>query len=274
MNTTDLMGQLQLVLDRLGSSLINLGPRLVTAAFIMLFGIVAAYLLRSVTRRLVASLDRIIPSRLLKASLRTVAIGQPASKMLGTVVYWFVILLLLPAASETVGLPLMTAWLSGAARYLPSVLSALLIAFAGAVAGVFLRDLATSALAGAGLPNSAALGRVLQTATVLVSVLIGVDQLGIDTALLTALMVTLLGVGLMGGAIAFGLGARTEVSNMLASHYLQKTYRIGNRVSIGDLRGEIIQITYTSVVLDSAEGRITVPAKLFSETSSILSVES
>lgn len=273
MDTFDLVGQLQIVLDRLASGLLNMGPRLVTAVFLMLLGIAVAYVLRFITRRLVSSLDRLIPSRLLRASLRTVAIGDSASRMLGTVVYWFVILIFLAAASETVGLPLMTAWLSGAARYLPSVLSALVIVFAGVVAGVFLRDVSSSTLAGAGLPNSAALARVLQTVTVLVSVMIAVDQLGVDTALLTALMVTVLGVALLGGALAFGLGARTEVSNILASHYLQKSYRIGNRVRIGDLTGEIIRITNTSVVLESEEGRVAVPAKLFSETASTLTME-
>ena len=270
MNGIDLLAQLRQVLDRILAGLLELGPRLVTALLIMACGVAVAYLLRIIIGRVVAGLDRLIPSRRLRASLRTVAIGRPASEMVGTVVFWFVILLFLASATETIGLPLVTSWLSGAARYLPGVLSALLIALAGLAVGVFLRDLAISALARAGVPNSRALGRLLQTVVVLVCVMIAVDQLGIDTTLLTALIVTLLGVALLGGAVAFGLGARTEVSNILASHYLQKTYKVGNRVRIGDLKGEVLQITPTAVVLDSGEGRVTVPAKRFSEEASVM----
>ena len=59
--------------------------------------------------------------------------------------------------------------------------------------------------------------------------------------------------------MAFGLGARTAVSNILASYYLQKTYTPGHNVRIGEIEGEIIQITPTAVVLATPEGRTLVP---------------
>ena len=270
MNGIDLLTQLRRVPDRILVGLQALGPRLITALAILLCGVVVAYVLRFIIRRVVAGLDRLIPSRRLRASLRTVDIGRPASEIAGTVVYWFVILVFLASATEAIGLPLVTSWLSGAARYLPGVLSALLITFGGLAAGVFVRDLAISALTRADLPNSRALGRLLQTVVVLVCLLIAVDQLGIDTTLLTALIITLIGMALLGGAVAFGLGARVEVSNILASHYLQKTYKIGHRIRIGDLEGVVQQITPTTVILYSEEGRVTVPARRFSEEASVL----
>ena len=50
------------------------------------------------------------------------------------------------------------------------------------------------------------------------------------------------------------------MANILASYYLQKTYRVGHRVRVGDFQGEIIDITATSVLLETAEGRVSVPA--------------
>jgi small-conductance mechanosensitive channel len=71
-------------------------------------------------------------------------------------------------------------------------------------------------------------------------------------------------------ALAFGLGSGPTVSNIIASYYLHKTYRVGQAIRIGDVRGTILEISPTSVALETAEGRVTVPAKRFTEEISVL----
>ncbi len=79
-----------------------------------------------------------------------------------------------------------------------------------------------------------------------------------------------LGSGLLGGVLTFALGARTTVANILACHYLQKTYKLGHRVRVGGFQGEIVEITATTVVLEAEEGRVSVPASVFGEETSVL----
>jgi hypothetical protein len=45
---------------------------------------------------------------------------------------------------------------------------------------------------------------------------------------------------------------------------------VGQRVRIAGLEGRIEQVTPTAVVLDAADGRIVVPAKLFSEEVAVI----
>jgi hypothetical protein len=75
-----------------------------------------------------------------------------------------------------------------------------------------------------------------------------------------------------GVALAFGLGARTAVSNIIGSHYMRQLVRVGQTVRLGAVQGEIEAITPTSIVLRSAEGRVIVPAKAFNEAVSTLLV--
>ena len=245
-------------------------PRLIGALAILAVGWALALLLRWVARRLIAGLDRVIPSRRIQSILRRVGMQRPASEVTGGILYWIVILLFLTAATETLGLPVVTTWLSGIALYLPRILSAVLIGFAGLLGGIFLRDLTISAAASAGLANGRTLGRLAQVAVLLVSLLVAVDQIGVNISFVTTVVITLLAALLFGGALAFGLGARVTVGNILASHYLQKTYSVGQQVRIGEWEGEIVQITATAVVLESAAGRAMVPARMFSETASVL----
>jgi len=73
-----------------------------------------------------------------------------------------------------------------------------------------------------------------------------------------------------GAALAFGIGSKETVSNILASYYLQKTYRVGQEVRIAGLEGRILEITSTAVSLDAPVGRVLVPARKFSEEASVL----
>lgn len=270
MDTNSIPTELLNVLSALKSTVWELGPRLGTAALLLVVGVGVALVLRAVTRKVLESLDRIVPSRRLRASLRSIAFGHSAAHLLSTVVYWFVLLLFLAAATEAAGLPLLTTWLSGAAGYVPTVLSSILIVFAGLAGGVFVRDLVVTAASRVGIANATGLGRIMQTGLVLLAILVAVDQLGVDITTLTALIVTVVGIGLLGAALAFGLGARTEVGNILAAHYLQKSFRVGNRVRIAGEQGEIVQITPTAVILATDDGRAVIPARLFSEQASIL----
>ena len=98
----------------------------------------------------------------------------------------------------------------------------------------------------------------------------GVDQLGVESRFLTLTITVVIAALIGGAALAFGLGSRTTVSNIIAAHYLRQVYRVGQTVKIRDLYGRIAEITPTAVLLDGPEGRVLVPAKDFSEVASVL----
>ena len=64
--------------------------------------------------------------------------------------------------------------------------------------------------------------------------------------------------------------SRTAVSNIISSHQLTRLHEVGQRIRIAGLEGRIEQVTPTAVVLDADDGRIVVPAKLFSEEVAVI----
>jgi hypothetical protein len=102
------------------------------------------------------------------------------------------------------------------------------------------------------------------------ALVMGTKQAGIDSTFLMIALPVALGVLLGGAALAFGLGSRTAVANIIASHDLTRHHEVGQRVRIGGLEGRIERLTPTAVVLQSAEGRAVVPAKLFSEEVAVI----
>jgi small-conductance mechanosensitive channel len=202
--------------------------------------------------------------------LKRLGVERPASALIGGIVFWLVFLLFFTAATETLGLPVLATWLSGISYYLPRILVAALIVLVGLLAGNLARDAITAAASAAGLAYAELLGRGIYVIVLLVAVVTSVDQMGIESRFLT-LTITIIIAALIGGAaLAFGLGSRTTVSNIIAAHYLRQTYRVGHTVKIGSTQGRIVEITPTTVILDADDGRVMVPAKDFSEVASVL----
>ena len=91
-----------------------------------------------------------------------------------------------------------------------------------------------------------------------------------DITLLTAILSVTTAAVLGAFALAFGLGARTAVSNIIGAHYLRQTFETGHVVRFGAVEGTVTAITSTAVVLRIPEGQVIIPAKQFSESISVL----
>jgi len=71
---------------------------------------------------------------------------------------------------------------------------------------------------------------------------------------------------MLGGiALAFGLGARTHVSNIIAANQLRQIYQAGDNVRIGETEGRVVEITVSRVIIDTEAGSVGIPAKSFDE---------
>jgi hypothetical protein len=108
---------------------------------------------------------------------------------------------------------------------------------------------------------------------ILVATVVAVEQVGIQADILIVVVAVVVGSTLAGAGLAFGLGARTAVSNIIASHYVAQTYQVGQIVRVSGVQGKIVQTTPTAVFLAGPEGRVMIPAKQFSEEASVLLME-
>ena len=245
----------------------TIAPRLVVAAVLIVAGVVIAYVIRSLARRLVGRVMDLFPARAQRHASDD--LRRQADVTVGRILFWAVLLLFAFPASETLGVPVVSAWFSGAAQYLPQLFAAALIVFGGSIGGRLLADVIVRAAPATGSIQAAALGRLVQITTIVVSVLVAVDQAGLSVGFLTNVLLLSLGGGLLGGALTFAFGARATVANILASVQLRKLYRVGHRVRIGEFQGEIVATTATCVVLGSDEGQVAVPASIFDQQVSV-----
>ena len=181
-----------------------------------------------------------------------------------------VLIFFFAAAIEALGLPTISNVLSLVTAYLPRVLAAVMIVFVGLWAGDFVNSVMQRTAGVKDLGYAPLIGRALQVLIGIVFFIIAVGQLGIDSTVLVITLSIVFASTFGAAALAFGLGARTTVGNIIAARYVRRGYRVGDMVKIADIEGQVAEITETAVILETSDGRAMIPAERFSEDTSVL----
>jgi len=245
-------------------------PSLVGAILLLVAGLVIGRLSSRGVLRIGGAINRLFDRFMPASSLIKFRLSPAALQLIGNVAFWLIVLFFITVATRVAGLDAFADWLGGIFDYLPTLLAGGLIILAGYLISALVRDLVSATLSSAGLSQSELFGAIAQGTTFLTAVVIGIDQMGVDASFLVTIVAIFVGAVLSSVALAFGLGARTLVSNLIGAHYLQQHFRPGQLARIGTIEGEILELTPTSVVLAGEDGRITIPAKVFNEESMVL----
>ncbi|TCV83314.1 mechanosensitive ion channel family protein [Sulfurirhabdus autotrophica] len=263
-----LSGVLDQTVERLAFYLPN-----VMGAFLLLFvGWIVAHLLRAAAVRLTLLGERALSSFSVGRSTLPTRLPSASAKILGSVVFWVVVLFFLTAATQVLGLHTFTAWLARVVDYLPTVFVGALIIIAGFMVSQLAREVVQAAAVSAGERQRTLIGRVVQAGILITAILVGAEQIGIKVTFLVILAAAV-SIALVGAvALALSLGAREYVANLIGGHYLRQRYNVGQYVRVAGFEGRILEITETAVVLETVEGRASLPAKVFNEQPIVLVV--
>ena len=258
-------------LERLSTEAAAMLPGLLSAIGLLLAGWLVATLLRMAVKKLIASgVSRVDHKSRLARGLRGARIEAALPRVIGAFVYWGVLLFAAAAAMEKLHLPVVTELLQSSAYYLPKVALAVVVVFVGLGAGSVANEWIASAVSAFGIEYGAAIGRVAQVGVLVAALIVGAQQIGLESEFFTSTISIVIGATLGGMALAFGLGSGPIVSNIMASHYAAKAYRVGDVVRIAGIEGTVRAINASSIVLDGPEGQVHLPARLYSEQVSVI----
>lgn len=267
--TDDLAQVATSVMDRV----IEYLPSIIGAVLLLFAGWILAMLLRAVTARALALLDGVL-RRLLGVQMAERARVAQSAGVLGGIVYWGVLLFFVAAATHALGLDTFTQWLSRLLDHLPTVIAGLLIVAAGYVFSRVIADVILRATPQLAESQRLVVARAAQASILVAAILVGADQIGIRVTFLAIF------VGIGAGAIAGGvvisisLGARVHVANLIGMREVGRSHELGQRIRVAGHEGRILELTGQAVVLETDDGRVSLPGRIFSEEPVVLIAQS
>lgn len=233
-------------------------PNLFVGMILVLLGFVVAKLLDTLLSKLLGKLglDRLMAGTGLTKLLGRAGIQVPVSTLIGKIVYWFVLLIFLVSAAESLGLERVSATLDVLALYLPKVFGAALVLLAGVLLAQLVSGVVRGAAEGVGLDYSHGLARIAQGLVIIISISVAIGQLEVKTDLLNnVIAIILISVGLA-VALALGLGSREIAGQILAGIYVRELYQVGQQVQVGEVEGQIEEIGTVKTILLTDAGEL------------------
>jgi len=239
-------------------------PSLLGAMLLLLLGWLLARILRALTMRAVLLVET------LAARIGSAAGAEPirtrrASVVIAQIVFWATMLVFVTAATHVLELTSFTDWLARLVGYLPTLAAGVLIVIAGYLLSRFLANLVQATSPRIDPAQRALLARIVQVTVLTGAVLVGADQIGIRITFLAIFAAALGGVIAGGVALAVGLGARDFIANLIGAHYLRQAFAIGQTIRTAGHEGRILDMTSTGIVLETTEGRVTLPGRVYND---------
>lgn len=238
-------------------------PNIIGAVALLILGWLLARLLRVIAVRATRLLDKML-ARLIGPGSERLHVGA-ASKVIGAIVFWLVLLFFATAATEVLGLAPFTDWLSRFVAYLPTLAAGVLIIAAGYAVSRVASDLVRTTAPGFTPAHRATLARVVQITIIAGAILVGADQIGIKVTFLVIFAAAIAAAIVGGVAVAVGLGARDYVANLIGAHYLREAVQVGQILRVDDVEGRVIDVTATSLIMETRDGRVSLPARVYNE---------
>lgn len=148
--------------------------------------------------------------------LRKGNVKYGASKLVGTLAYWIVIVLAFIRSSRELDAVLSTTLSSHLVELVPRALAAGFIIVIGAIIMAFFANFALTIARNAAWPNAKLLSKSIQYAGNALVVAIALEQMGLGLTIISSMFLLVFGAVVFGAALAFGLGCKDMAKDAMS----------------------------------------------------------
>lgn len=221
-------GTLNSIQDALSASAISITsqtiaflPILIGSLIIILLGFVLGnWFKKLVVKTLeLINLSKLVKNTAVNKFLEKADIQRKIEEVFGELIRWITIVVFFIAAVNILGLVTVSDFLSSILRYIPKVISAILVLGVGVLVAGWVESLVKGMVGAAAIATGRLLGKISGYVIVVFASLAAVSELGIAERFINTLFVGFVAMLAIGLGLAFGLGAKDIVSKALGEWY-------------------------------------------------------
>lgn len=192
-------------------------PKTIIAIVVLLVGAAIARLIRSVTVKFFESLkvSSIVKNTPIEQFFKNAELTNKIEVILGSIVYWLLMLIVVHTAVTVVGLTSLSLILSKILGYLPHVFAAVLILFIGILVSGIVESLVKGSIKSINGRSARLLGKISSYLVLVLTVMMAISELGIASQFIMILFIGFVACLSLGLGLAFGLGGQHVVRSIL-----------------------------------------------------------
>ncbi len=205
-------------LQNLWYGFIGFVPNLIGALIVLIIGLVVAAGLGTLVEKLfdAIKLDAALAKLGLAPYFERAGLRLRGAHFLGKLVYWFIVVAFLLAASDILQLTALSTFLrESVLAYIPNVIVAVIVILASLVVAGFLRKLVMASVMSARLHAAHLLGTLTWWSVVVFGFLTALVQLNIAASVINTVITGFIAMVAIAGGLAFGLGGREYAAHLI-----------------------------------------------------------
>lgn len=194
--------------------------------------------------------------------LRKYDLDFKLSHVISMVVYVLIMLFLSVSAADTLGVPAISNMFLMLVNFIPKLIVAIIMT----LLGLFISDLARKFVETLCKSFNIASGKLISMAVFFflgfISIILALGQAGINTKLLESSFNIIIAALALAFSIGYGLASKDILINILSSIYSRKKFSEGDLVEIQGVKGTIILMDNTNLILETDGVRTSFPLKV------------
>jgi hypothetical protein len=192
-------------------------PNLMAAIIVFLLGWLLARVTRSLIGRVLGALrfDVLTEKAGINELLAKGNIQKKPKEVLAILVYWFLMLIVIIASFDVLGLPIIYDLLNKIVLYIPNIIAAVVVLIFGGILANFLEAVVKTVSSGLGTETASLLSKIAKYSVIILAITMSLQQLSIASSVVTVAFAILFGAFSLALALAFGLGGRDAAANYL-----------------------------------------------------------
>lgn len=238
-------------------------PSLLIAIIVILIAWLLARLISGGFEKVLKTIkfDQLSEKIKLTSFLEQAGIRMTPSAIIGRFIYWVFVLLIIASAAETLNWTAVSYQIQQFLNYLPNLVTAILVFIVGAYLASLVRDFVRSSASSLGISTGRILSSVIYYVLFIMVVLTAMEQAKIDTKILSANLLIIIGAIMLSGAISYGIASKDVLSNILAGFFNKRTFQKGMVIEIDGIKGTIVETNNICVTLQVSDTeRVVIPA--------------
>ncbi|MGB2954782.1 MAG: mechanosensitive ion channel domain-containing protein [Anaerolineales bacterium] len=236
-------------------------PAIIMNLLLILIGWGVARLLTWLVKRFIIRIglneafERTVIAQELKKIKSDQTLADITSKLTFWLVWLYIIFIVLSASDLNVGLTP----IAGIVSYLPRLFIAFLILVIGVLVAQFIGHWVQVSVAATGAEYHQALGKGTRLLIIVLVVITAIEAIGVNLTPVTNAITNIITILIAGIALAFGVGARNIVGNILAGYYARENFKVGDQINIDGEIGTLEAIGVVNSEMNTPDSYIIFP---------------
>jgi len=246
------------------TDIVSVLPTIMGALMVLLMGWIISKIIRFVLKKILrfAKIEK-ISNKVNEAKIFGDGVASiNIEKIILAFVKWTIMLISIIVAADIAKLTIISTEIANLLRYLPVLFSAMVIFIIGLYVSNLIKKMLTGVFESMRMGGSKIVSSIVFYVLIIFVTITALNHAGINTEIITTNFTLVLGAFLLAFVLAFGLGSREVVANLLKTFYARKSYAVGDKIKLNDLEGTIQAIDSISVTLKTVDNQnIVIPIK-------------